>query len=465
MLGVSYTQEIYGQRSQLMSDKRVYSDNPRVLAVQTLAKIKNGAYSNLQLNQVIKQHQLGEADKRLLTTLVYGVIQHRLTFEYWLAPFVGNKKIDAWVRELLYTAMFQMQFLDKIPEHAIFNESIEVAKILGHVGTGKFVTAILHNIARQGLRDIAAIKDPIQQLSIEKSLPIWLINELVKQHGETKTRALVETINDAPNQSIRVNTVVTTDEDVIKSLEAENYTAVKSLVADHAYIVSGGHVASSKAYHDGLLTIQDESAMLPVESMHLTADVKTILDAAAAPGGKTTQIAQYIGADATITALDIHEHKIKLINNNAQRLHVADKIQTRVLDARKVPHEIDTKFDRILVDAPCSGFGLLRRKPEIRYDKTLEDVQNLAQLQFDILDSVSQNVADNGMMVYSTCTILSQENDDVVTKFLLAHTEFELVPTQTVKNLKPDRGEEVLHVYPNDYQTDGFFVATFKKKR
>jgi len=455
---------IYGQRSQLMSDKRVYSDNPRVLAVQTLAKIKNGAYSNLQLNQVINQHKLNEADKRLLTTLVYGVIQHRLTFEYWLEPFIGGKKINPWVRELLYTALFQMEYLDKVPQHAVFNESIEAAKVLGHVGTGKFVTAILHNIQRQGLRDIAQIEDPINRLSIEASLPTWLIQELIKQNGEIATREMIESINDAPSQSIRVNTLLATDEDVVTSLETEGFTAIKSVVAAHAYVVSGGHVASSKAYHDGLLTIQDESAMLPVESMQLTADVKQVLDAAAAPGGKATQIAQYIADDAKITALDVHAHKIKLIENNAKRLHVDGKIDARVLDARQVHEKIETKFDRILVDAPCSGFGLLRRKPEIRYDKTLEDVQNLSRLQLEILDSVSKSLADNGMIVYSTCTILRQENDDVVTKFVNTHPEFELVPTQTVYNLKADRSEDVLHVYPNDYHTDGFFVATLRKK-
>ena len=447
-----------------MSDKRVYSNNPRVLAVQTLAKIKNGAYSNLQLNQVIKQHQLGEADKRLLTTLVYGVIQHRLTFEYWLAPFVGDKKLNPWVRELLYTALFQMQYLNKIPQHAIFNESIEVAKILGHVGTAKFVTAILHNISRQGLPDTAAIADPIARLSVEASLPIWLINELVAQNGEAATRTLVATINDAPMQSVRVNTVLATDEEVVASLAAENMTATPSQVADHAYIVSGGHVASSTAYQKGWLTLQDESAMLPVESMHLTPAVKNVLDAAAAPGGKTTQIAALVADDAQILALDVHPHKIKLIEQNAMRLQVADRIATQVLDARQVPTEVATKFDRILVDAPCSGFGLLRRKPEIRYDKTLEDVQNLARLQGEILDSVSQNVAENGMIVYSTCTILRQENDDVIAQFLAKHPEFELVKTQTAHDLKADRQEAVLHIYPNDYHTDGFFVATLKKK-
>ncbi|MFT9388647.1 MAG: 16S rRNA (cytosine(967)-C(5))-methyltransferase RsmB [Leuconostoc sp.] len=447
-----------------MSDKRVYSDNPRVLAVQTLAKIKNGAYSNLQLNQVIKQHQLSEADKRLLTTLVYGVIQHRLTFEYWLAPFIGDKKINPWVRELLYTALFQIQYLNKIPQHAIFNESIEVAKILGHVGTAKFVTAILHNISRQGLPEISAITDPILRLSIEASLPVWLIEELVTQNGEAATRALVATINDAPMQAIRVNTLLASDDEVVAALAAENLTAVKSQVADHAYIVSGGHVASSTVYQKGWLTLQDESAMLPVESMVLTPAVKTILDAAAAPGGKTTQIAQAIAADAKITALDVHPHKIKLIEQNAARMQVSDRIQTQVLDARKVASEMETTFDRILVDAPCSGFGLLRRKPEIRYDKTLADVQNLARLQGEILDSVSQKVAENGMIVYSTCTILRQENDDVVAQFLANHPEFELVKTVTSHQLKPDRHEAVLHIYPNDYHTDGFFVATMKKK-
>lgn len=447
-----------------MSDKRVYSDNPRVLAVQTLAKIKNGAYSNLQLNQVIKQHQLSEADKRLLTTLVYGVIQHRLTFEYWLAPFIGDKKINPWVRELLYTALFQIQYLNKIPQHAIFNESIEVAKILGHVGTAKFVTAILHNISRLGLPEISAITDPILRLSIEASLPVWLIEELVTQNGEAATRALVATINDAPMQAIRVNTLLASDDEVVAALAAENLTAVKSQVADHAYIVSGGHVASSTVYQKGWLTLQDESAMLPVESMVLTPAVKTILDAAAAPGGKTTQIAQAIAADAKITALDVHPHKIKLIEQNAARMQVSDRIQTQVLDARKVASEMETTFDRILVDAPCSGFGLLRRKPEIRYDKTLADVQNLARLQGEILDSVSQKVAENGMIVYSTCTILRQENDDVVAQFLANHPEFELVKTVTSHQLKPDRHEAVLHIYPNDYHTDGFFVATMKKK-
>lgn len=443
---------------------KIQTNNPRVLAVQTLARVKDGAYSNLQLNQVIKKHDLSDADRRLLTTLVYGVIQHRLTLAYWLEPFVANKKLDDWVRELLYTALFQMQYLDKIPQHAVFNESIEVAKILGHVGIRKFVTGILHDISRRGLRDISAIEDNIEALSVKFSLPIWLIKTLIEQNGLTETQSMLATINDVPRQSVRVNTVLSSVDDVTLSLENEGFSVKKSEVARDALVISGGYVAGTKAYQSGWITIQDESAMLPVESLQLNQHVKTILDAAAAPGGKTTQMAQMISSEASITALDIHQHKVKLIQDNAKRLGVGDRVEALSLDARDVPsHFAHQQFDRILVDAPCSGLGLLRRKPEIRYDKTLADVNHLAELQLEILSAVSQNLAKNGIMVYSTCTILQQENDNVVNLFLKEHPDFELVRTQTAHNLKADREEMTLQIYPHDYHTDGFFVATFQK--
>ena len=443
---------------------KIQTNNPRVLAVQTLARVKDGAYSNLQLNQVIKKHDLSDADRRLLTTLVYGVIQHRLTLAYWLEPFVANKKLDDWVRELLYTALFQMQYLDKIPQHAVFNESIEVAKILGHVGIRKFVTGILHDISRRGLRDISAIEDNIEALSVKFSLPIWLIKTLIEQNGLTETQSMLATINDVPRQSVRVNTVLSSVDDVTLSLENEGFSVKKSEVARDALVISGGYVAGTKAYQSGWITIQDESAMLPVESLQLNQHVKTILDAAAAPGGKTTQMAQMISSEASITALDIHQHKVKLIQDNAKRLGVGDRVEALSLDARDVPsHFAHKQFDRIFDDAPCSGLGLLRRKPEIRYDKTLADVNHLADLQLEILSAVSQNLAKNGIMVYSTCTILQQENDNVVNLFLKEHPDFELVRTQTAHNLKADREEMTLQIYPHDYHTDGFFVATFQK--
>lgn len=440
------------------------SQNPRLLAVTTLAKIKNGAYSNLQLNQVIKSHQLKAVDKGLLTTLVYGTIQYRLLLEYWLAPFVKGKKLEPWVKELLLTALFQWHKLDKIPKHAIFNETIEVAKTLGNAGTAKFVTAILHNMDRTGLRDESKIADPIERLSISYSLPVWLVKALLDQVGEDKTKRILASLNEAPAQAVRVNTAKTTVADAKASLIAEGLSVRDSAVAADALVVTGGHVASSKAFVDGLITIQDESAMLPVEALDIDESVHSVLDAAAAPGGKTTQIAQYLSGDATVLALDIHEHKVKLIKANAKRLGLADRVEAKALDARQVPEKLDQDFDRILVDAPCSGLGLWRRKPEIRYEKSLEDVLHLADLQLSILNATAKRLAPGGRLVYSTCTILNQENDGVIERFLAENPDFTLLKTPTDKKLKDDRVEDVLKIYPDDYETDGFFVATLQRK-
>ncbi|GAP02754.1 16S rRNA methyltransferase GidB [Fructobacillus pseudoficulneus] len=448
-----------------MPNKIKDSQNPRLLAVVTLAKIKNGAYSNLQLNQVIKSHQLKPADKGLLTTLVYGTIQYRLLLEYWLAPFVKGKKLEPWVKELLLTALFQWHKLDKIPKHAIFNESIEIAKVLGHSGAAKFVTAILHQIDRTGVRDEAKIKDPIERLSISYSVPIWLVETLEEQVGDEKTKSILASLNEAPAQSVRVNTTRATVAQARQALEDEGLTVRDSKVAKDSLVVTGGHVASSKPFLDGWLTVQDESAMLPVESLGLDESVHSVLDAAAAPGGKTTQIAQYLAGDAKVVALDIHDHKVKLIKANTKRLGLADKVEAKALDAREIPQAFDHDFDRILVDAPCSGLGLLRRKPEIRYEKSLADVLHLADLQLAILNAAVQRLAVGGRLVYSTCTILNQENDAVVAKFLAENPAIELVKTTTEKDIKGNRVEDVLKIYPDDYETDGFFVATFQRRK
>ena len=441
--------------------------NPRALSVRVLEKVHNGAYSNLQLDSMIKQANLSEKNVHLLTTMVYGVIQHRLTLEYWLTPFIKQpQKLDAWVRELLYISLFQMQYLDKIPDHAIFDEAINIAKRRGHDGTRKFVTGVLHAIQRQGLPDFEGIEEETQRLSIETSLPLWLIETLNNQLGWSKTVAIASAINEAPKQSVRVNYELTSPAAVTKLLEDDGYHVVSSEVTPDALLVSGGHVAGSQAFQDGLLTLQDESAMLMAPSLEIMPDSK-VLDAAAAPGGKTTQIAKYLdqAQGGHVVALDIHDHKAKLIKENANRLHVADRIETQVLDARKVSEKYeDETFDRILVDAPCSGFGLLRRKPEIRYEKTLQDSYQLQKIQRAILEAVASKLKKGGRLVYGTCTILQTENEDVINDFLASHSEFKLVPTKTVNNLDILDDQGMLHVYPDDFQSDGFFIATLVKQ-
>lgn len=441
-------------------------NNPRNLAVTVLSKVKTGAYSNLQLNNVINDHTLIPADVNLLTTIVYGVVQHRLTLDFYLAPFLKNPdKVEPWVRELLYTALFQELYLDRIPKRAIFNETIEIAKQRGHEGIRRFVTGVLHQMDRTGLPDVATIKDPIERLVVTYSVPKWFINALIDQRGEEKALSILSKINQPANQSIRVNTVELSLDDAVRRLTEEGFEVRESIVSGTGLVVSGQPANQSTLFKNGQVTIQDESAMLPPESMQLD-DQMWVLDACAAPGGKTTQIATYLSPEkgGKVTALDIHPHKIKLINQNAKRLHVQDQIEAVQLDARKVDEKFDDEtFDRILVDAPCSGLGLIRRKPEIRYEKSLSDSQHLQKVQLDILNGVAPKLKTDGILVYSTCTILDEENKDVYTEFLRQNSNFRSVKVKTDKNLKLDRKTDYLEIFPDDFDSDGFFISAFQK--
>lgn len=443
-------------------------DNARALAVRTLEKVQNGAYSNLQLNAIIKKSELDGRDVAFMTNLVYGVIQHRLTLTYWLKDFVAKpEKLDPWVRELLLISIFQMVYMDKVPKHAIFDEAIELAKRRGHAGLRKFVTGVLHAIDRKGLSDFSEITDLKQRLSVQYSMPEWLVETFLNDYGQERTEQLLTSVNEAPKQSARVNTVVTTVDEAIEMLTDEGFTVERSTVSPVGLLLSGGHVASSNAFGNGLVTLQDESAMLMAPALTIQPSMH-VLDAAAAPGGKTTQIATYLdpAQGGKVTALDIHEHKVALIDDNAARLSVTAQVDARLLDARKVDEVFaDETFDRILVDAPCSGFGLLRRKPEIRYDKSIEDSKNLQRIQLAILDAVAQKVKVDGDIVYGTCTILQIENSDVVKAFLAAHDNFELVPTELEYDLDVRNSDGSVQILPDDFGSDGFFIATLRRTK
>ncbi|WP_047999595.1 16S rRNA (cytosine(967)-C(5))-methyltransferase RsmB [Lactiplantibacillus herbarum] len=444
------------------------SNTPRWLAVSALSKIKDGAYSNIQLNQLINDHPMEDRrDVNLLTNIVYGVIQHRLTLEYWLTPFVRHpNQIDPWVRELLLTALYQWQFLDKIPQRAIFNETIEIAKVKGHPGIRRFVTGVLHQMDREGLPEFDAIADPDERLSITYSMPIWLIDELRQQLGADKMESIIASLNQPAKQSLRVNAAVSTLDDVRSVLIHDELSVRDSDISPEGLIVTEGQAINTEAMDYGMFTIQDESAQLAVQALDPQPSDR-VLDACAAPGGKTTQIAALLDADlgGKVVALDIHKKKVSLIGENAARMHVADRVAATDLDARKVESKFDEEsFDRILVDAPCSGLGLMRRKPEIRYEKQLQDSLNLQRIQLAILEAVAPTLKKGGMLTYSTCTILHQENQDVVDQFLASHPDFELQTTPTKYELKSDRTTKTLSIYPDDYLSDGFFIACLRKK-
>ncbi|GEQ48368.1 16S rRNA (cytosine(967)-C(5))-methyltransferase RsmB [Tetragenococcus koreensis] len=441
----------------------------RYAALQALERIqKGGAYSNLLLKEEIEKGQLSDQDSRLLTELVYGTVSRQLLLEFYLQPFIAKaKKVDAWVKLLLELSLYQLYYLDRVPDHAVLNEAVEIAKVRGNAGIGKFVNGILRNVKRQGLPDPSQISDPINRLATQISMPKWLTERLTEEIGFEQTKQLGLSLFSPSHVSLRVDTRKISREEALDSLAAEGIDATESTVSEYGIIAEKGFVGKSRLFKEGLLTVQDETSMLVAPALQIEKQ-QQVLDACAAPGGKTTHIASFLDAqeNGRVTALDIHEHKIQLIKENAARMQVEDVVNTRQLDARKVSNTFAaTSFDRILVDAPCSGLGLMRRKPDIKYVKKPDDLPKLAQIQLEILESVAPTLKPSGILVYSTCTILTEENQQVIDQFLQKHAEFERMEVPLNKQLKPSLHDKMVTIYPHQYYTDGFFISCLRKKR
>lgn len=439
-------------------------NNSRALAVEVLLKVlRNKAYSNIEINNVLKKSDLSNADSRLMTNIVYGVLQHRYVLEYQIKPYIQDKKVEQWVMILLMTAVYQMQYLDKVPEHAIFNESVEIAKANGNKGVGNFVTAVLRNYQRHGFQELPK-GNSSHALSLRYSTPIWLVDLLIQQQGMNKAKSVLESINQASDISIRVNTNKISVSDLSEKLSSQGFDMKPSQISAVGLTCPHGNLVDTEEFRQELFTIQDESSMTVAPALNLKDD-ELVLDSCAAPGGKTTHIASYL-TTGSVMGLDIHKPKTKLIQENSQRLGYEDIIKTKALDARKAKDAFEpNSFDKILVDAPCSGLGLIRRKPELRYFRKPEDLLDLQKIQLQILNSLTTLLKPNGIMVFSTCTFDAEENEDVVMKFLQSNNDFEVIPVKHEQELDKNVHDGVLKLLPDDYFTDGFFIAAFRKKQ
>lgn len=430
-------------------------ETARNLALAVLEDVfVNQAYSNIALNKHLKGSQLSAADKGLVTEIVYGTVARKLTLEWYLSHFIQDRdKLDNWLYILLLLSAYQLRYLDKIPNHAVVNEAVELAKFRKK-GSEKMVNAVLRRILREGWPDIATIKRKNKRDSIAYSLPVWLVSKLKEEYGEERAQAIFESLLVRNKASIRV-TDLSRKEEIKAVLEAsDSPLAVSGLVKEQ------GHFAGHDLFSEGAITIQDESSQLVAPTLHLQGH-EQVLDACAAPGGKTAHMASYL-TTGQVTALDLYVHKLDLIQENAQRLGVADRVQTQKLDARKV-HEFFGRdsFDKILVDAPCSGIGLLRRKPDIKYNKETADFTSLQEIQLEILGSVCQTLRKGGIITYSTCTIVSEENFQVVEAFLESHPEFEQVKLE--HECKDILKDGCILITPELYGSDGFFISQFRK--
>ncbi|MED3624276.1 16S rRNA (cytosine(967)-C(5))-methyltransferase RsmB [Neobacillus thermocopriae] len=442
--------------------------NVRETALELLITIeKNQSYSNLLLNHAIKKNEIPQKDVGLLTELIYGTLQRRKALDFYLKPFLKNsKKIEKWVLYLLRLTLYQMVYLDKIPDRAAIHEAVEIAKKRGHKGIAGLVNGVLRNLQRNGLPSLEQVRDPIEKLAIETSHPEWLVKRWVEQFGFEKTKAMCEVNLTAPLQTARVNLTKISRDECVTLLEKEGFQIEKSPVIPEAIKVLKGNLAFSKAFKEGLLTIQDESSMLVAHALGIEQN-ELILDACAAPGGKTTHIAEILNDTGEVISLDLHEHKVKLINENASRLGLSN-VKPMVMDSRQaVCHFKKESFDKVLLDAPCSGLGVMRRKPDMKYTKKEQDVYQLSQIQQDLLSAVAPLVKKGGTLVYSTCTVDKEENEQNVRRFLQDHPEFEGYYSfikRMPEAVQPLINGFDLQIFPQDFGSDGFYIAVLKRK-
>lgn len=431
----------------------------RAIALETLIRVlQDGSYSNISLNNSLKNSKLSQADQNLATRLVYGTIQYKIFLDYQLKGLLKTKITEKYLYPLLLMSLYQLIFLDKIPARAVLDEANKLAKQFGkhHSAGFKIANGILRAFTRRGVI-LPEDSDSIEYLSVKESFPVWLVQYFVDRWGLKRTQKILVSFNEPAKNSVRLSSLANKTQ-TLAELRKLKFDPQESLLSSKVSILNHGGVSDTDLFKKGALTIQDEAASLVVDAFDFKGD-EQVLDACSAPGGKTVQIAEHL-TTGQVTALDIHEKKLHLVQQNAKRMGVSDKLITTAIDARKADEVFsDQQFAKILVDAPCSGLGLLRRKPEIRYTKSKKDLLSLQKIQLEILDHVSRLLQKNGELVYSTCTISTEEDEDVVEKFLQNHPQFELIPFKLEK-ITSNSG--MLKILPDSYDSDGFFIAKFK---
>ncbi|WP_100399390.1 16S rRNA (cytosine(967)-C(5))-methyltransferase RsmB [Bacillus sp. FJAT-44742] len=445
--------------------------NVREVALDLLMRIeKEGAYSNLALNQALKEKSVPGKDTALLTELVYGTLKRRATLDFYLSPFIkkGTNSLDLWVLSLLRLSLYQMVYLERIPERAIIHEAVNIAKKRGHRGIAGMVNGVLRSIQRKGLPDPSSIDNPRERISIETSHPEWLLSLWEKAYGREEAEAMARKNLEPAPVTVRVNVLKTNKMELMKRLEEEGCQVREGRLSEDAVEIISGKVMMTETFQEGWCTIQDESSMLVARALAPEKGMK-VLDACAAPGGKTTHAAERMGDSGSITALDLHEKKINLINQQVQRLGITS-VQSEALDARKLTEKFpEDSFDRVLVDAPCSGLGVIRRKPELKWEKSPEDIQRLPEVQKAILQEAGKVLKPGGRLVYSTCTVEANENEQVIKEFLEANPAFKFDETlierlpERMKN-NPAAGGGQITILPHHYGTDGFYICSLTKK-
>ena len=442
--------------------------NPRKVALTILHQVAaDGAYSNIALNNRLKQAQLSALDKGLVTELVYGTLRHQGTLDYILSLFLTKplNKLPLWILLILRMGLYQLRYMDKIPDSAAINESVKLAKKYGHQGTAGLVNGTLRNIVRNPEKIIFPDpeKSAAEYISAYYSHPLWLVERWLAEYGFEDTVALCRYNNEASGVSLRCNTLKISPNELLDCLQENGAEAVRGNFADEAVLLENIKKSKlSQLIADGLVYPQHQSSMLPALALSPT-EGSRVIDACAAPGGKTTHLAQLMNNKGEIRAFDVFEHKVKLIDDNCRRLGI-DIVKTSVADSRKLPAELDDWADFALVDAPCSGLGVLRIRPDARWQKTPDTIKEMADIAHDILNCVAKKVKVGGYILFSTCTIAHEENQDTADKFLAEHPNYKAVPIVDMPNMIYENSP-FWQILPQKHGIDGFYLAKFQRTK
>ncbi|HYE80587.1 MAG TPA: 16S rRNA (cytosine(967)-C(5))-methyltransferase RsmB [Clostridia bacterium] len=444
-------------------------DLARDAAVRAVHRVlREGAYSNIAVKQELDDSGMKRPDKALVTEIVNGTLRNLTRIDWVKSQFIRKTKIDPWIEDILRCGIYQILFLDRVPDSAVCNESAELARKHGHEGTVKFVNGVLRNISRskEKLEYPDKEKETVKYLSVFYSHPEWMVKKWVKDYGGGFTEELLRANNEAPAFTIRCNRLRISRQELMAVLAEENIDCREGSYNQEAIYIKGtSSIEDKDSFRKGYYQVQDESSMLVA---HIIAPKpgEAILDMCSAPGGKTTHMAELMGNEGKIVARDVHQHKLKLIEENCSRLGL-DIVRTELYDATKLDEASLEKFDRVLLDAPCSGLGVIRRKPDLRWKKEPDNFRELAKLQGEMLDAASRYVKPEGTLIYSTCTINKTENIAVVRDFLSRNSQFRLESLigRIPENLECESASEgYLELFPNTHGTDGFFIARIEKR-
>ncbi len=425
-------------------------DNNRKTAYQTLLDVESKkAYSNIALNHKIAVNKPG--NPALVRELVYGVLERKITLDYYIDQLLkeGIDSLKSPEINILRMGIYQLGYMDSVPEYAAINESVELAKKYCK-GRAGLVNGVLREYQNKKiyLTLPARDEDEIRYLSVKYSYAPWIIELWLKYYDKAFVEKLLDAGNDTPPMTIRANWLKIRKDDLKKVLNERGFEAVDGKICQNALNVKGSKLLDSEMYSYGLFTPQDESSMLVSEKIGVKQG-DLVMDVCAAPGGKTTAIAERMNNTGRIIASDIYRRKLDIVDKEAKRLGITN-IETRSWDATRVDSTMVKKADRVLVDAPCSGLGVIRRKPEIKYKEFTDEMMLLPKKQQDILSASSSYVKPGGTLVYSTCTINPEENEKVVEEFLKRNRDFQRV-------------ERTL-LLPNINGTDGFFICVMKRE-